>query len=873
MRLEPRNLKLPPGVVTVVTDRGTQGRYKDCDKIRFHDGLPEKLGGWIRSSIGTTTGYASPKTTFRALVDTGGYGAAAGTINIASNGGQFLAFAISSGDRVWLFGNDIAGSGVRTITADADSNPTKAVVDAAVTATAGNSCRIQYPEEFVYQGLSAGAQILDGLTTGSTQITISRPVHKYLRAGTVVRIALLAGGFHVSKLLYAIADGATLLTLEDPLPSAASTATNACKIFAKGSEHVGIDETAATTVSFVVRILANSPAASTTLVFTQPLLEDAVAFTIWLNPFQETFASANKAAGSASITIAPVTAFGAVAGSLIWFPDMESDPIKYLGSVRATHDWVDLDGEKWAAIGTEVKLYLINESTLFDITPLKASGVLVNPFDTTAFSDSVTVHHVGHGEQVGDYVRFSGGSTVGGLDLNHEYVVATVVDADTYTIIAQQAALTTVSGGGGNVNYEYDIDAGLASNSEVFGWGTGPYGSGLYGVGDAGTGVQAKMRIWSLDNFGEDLLASPSGGALYWWDKTLGPTSRAVVVATAPATIQRILVSPQARHVIAFGAGTGDTTSPGSPDKLFIRFSDQADFSVWSPSALNLAGDIRLDRGSEIVFSVKSRQDMITATDISLHALQYIGGALVFGLRHLGTISPPCGPNAAVDVNGIVYIMTEAGFNTYDGVLRELESPVKNTVFDVLDINQSNKVFASANLLFDEVWWFYNDTNYVKLNYTIQDCWDFGSIPRTAFHDNSPFLRRPYGFMNGLIFQHETLHDETTIDGTQVPMVSFLTSGDMELDEDGGNVMMLGAMIPDFKDLIGNIKLTVFGRPYPQEPEKSDGPYTITSTTGRQGVRMRSRQVSFRVKSDQLGDHWRMGMWRAEVRAVSRRGG
>lgn len=873
MRLEPRNLKLPVGVVTIDTDRGTQGRYKDCDRIRFFDGLPEKLGGWIRSSVGTTVGYATPKTTFRAFADTGGYGAAAATIQLASNGGQFLFASILLGDRVWLFGNDIAGSGVRVATGNADLNPTVVTLDGNVTATAGNACRITYPEEFVAQALSAGAQILDGLTTGATQITISRPIHFYRRAGTVVRIALQAGGFHVSKLLNALVDGATQFNLEDPLPSAASTATNACKIFARGSNYVGIDETAGQTTSYLVRILANSPAASATLVFTQPILETCTAAVIFLNPFQETFSTANKASGSVSVPIAPVTTFAAIAGSYILFPDMESDPIKYVGSVRATHDWVDLDGEKWAAIGTEVKLYLINEGALFDITPLKSTGVLVNPFDVVAFSNIVTVHHVGHTEQVGDYVRFAGGTAIGGITLNGEFTVATVIDADTYTILAPQAATSTVSGAGGSPTYEYDIDAGLATNTTVFGWGTGSYGSGLYGVGDAGTGVQGKTRIWSLDNFGEDLLAAPSGGTLYWWDKTLGPTTRAVVVSTAPPSIQRIKVSPQARHVVAFGAGLGSAALPGTPDKLFIRFSDQADFSIWIPSALNLAGDIRLDFGSEIVFAVKSRQDIITSTDVSLHALQYVGGALVFGLRHLGTISPPCGPNAAVDVNGVVFIMTESTFYTYDGVLREAFCPVKNTVYSALDINQTNKVFASGNFNFHEVWWFYNDTNYVKVNFAEAQCWDFGGVPRTAFHDNSPFLKKPYGFMNGLIFQHETSRDETTIDGTQVPMVSILTTGDMEIDEDGSAVFMVAAMIPDFKTLTGNVKLTLSGRPYPQAAVHSDGPYTITSATERQSVRIKCRQMSFKIRSDQLSDHWRMSMWRAEVRAVSRRGG
>jgi hypothetical protein len=868
MRLEPINLDIPVGVVTVDTDRGARGRWKNCDHIRFHEGLPQKLGGWILASVGTENGFATPITTFSALVGGAGYVATAASIPIAAPG---LFAGILTGDRVWLFGNDFAGSGVRTALIDADLNPTYADLDGNVTMTAGDAVRIEYPEEYVLQALSAGTEIVDGFETGSTMITVADPIENYLRAGTVVRIALLAGGFHISKFLNNISFGATQFELETPLPSTASVAANSTKIFAAGSNYVGLEVPGATS-SLVVRILANSPVASDDLIFTEPVLEDAAGYIVFLTPFQETFSTAGFSVGATSVTIAPVAAFGAAAGEFLMFPDLEINPVRYLGAVRAAHDWVDLDDERWAAIGTEVKLYLINEGALFDITPLAGTGVLVDPFDTTALSDVVNVSHSGHGRQTGDYVRFSGGTPVGGVDLDGEFKIFEVIDADNYTIIGPHAATATVNGGG-NVSYEYDLSAGLAENSEIFGWGTGAYGVGPYGIGDAGLGIQAQMRIWSLDNFGEDLLASPTGGALYWWDKTLGPASRAVVRPNAPATMQRMLVSPQARHVIAFGAGDGSFSSPGDPDKLFTRWSDQADFDTWIPTSTNLAGDIRLDKGSEIITAVESRQDMITFTDVSLHALQYVGGSLVFGLRHLGQISALCGANAAVDANGIVWAMTESDFITYDGVIRVVDCPVLNTVYDVLDLNQTDKVFASVMNLFTEIWFFYNDTDYVKINWDEDAAWDFGSTPRTAFHDSSPFLKRPYGFMNGLIFQHETGVDNTTVEGTQSPLVSFIESGDSELDEAGSRLMFVGAMIPDFEILTGSIELTLSGRAYPQSPLKSNGPHVITNSTGRKAVRFRSRQVSFRVESNQLGDFWRMGGWRAEVRPAGKRGG
>ena len=341
-----------------------------------------------------------------------------------------------------------------------------------------------------------------------------------------------------------------------------------------------------------------------------------------------------------------------------------------------------------------------------------------------------------------------------------------------------------------------------------------------------------------------------------------------------------MLVSPEARHVVAFGAGTGSAASPGDPDKLLIRWSSSENFLDWIPSSVNTAGDLRLDKGSQILTAIESRGDIIVMTDESLHAMQFIGGVLVFALRHLGQSVSIIGPNAAVDVNGIVFFQGEDDFLVYDGVLRVLECEVRNTVFDDLNSAQGDKVYASVNKLFTEVWFFYPDggsetnTRYVKFNYK-DAVFDFGTIERTAFHDSSAFLIKPYATQDGKLYLHETGVDESDSDGVLHAMDSFIETWDAELEAGGHHIMHISKMVPDFKTLVGSVDLLLTGREYPQDGSgltTVKGPFTISPTTDRQDVRMRARQINYRITSDALGDDWRMGTWRANVKPHGRRG-
>ncbi len=870
-RLPTVELPIPAGMMTEPTDRGTKGRFKDCDKIRFRQGLPEKLGGWILASIGSDDGDVD---TDEDNTDFNGasinYGSAATVITMDSN------ITVLDGDPVLLYGDSKTGGlGTRSIASGGGDGSFIPVVDGAVTAAIGDVVLFELAEEFT----GTPATIISGGLVGDVQITLNTSVNTYLKAGTIITIALQSGGFHHTTFSANLSGGAVVISFEIPLPSLA-TLTSSVQIWAAGSDYLDFTND----LSYIFRILANAPAASTQLILTEALPENVGTADIDIRPFQKTFADGDQSA-SATLTIDPDTDFAITSNTpfpngFIVLPTFLQEQICYEGFARATHDWSDLSDQQWLAIGTDTKLYLVNTGSLFDITPIRDSGTLIGPFDTISLSRVVTVNDSAHGVIVGDSVRFLDATVVAGLTLNDEFIVQTVPDADTYTIEAPFPANATVNGGGGTVLFEYDITIGFASGTTVSGWGTGLYGAGPYGVGVAGTGIQRALRIWSLDNFGEDLLASPNENELYHWDRSAGPTIRAVVVPQAPATIQRMLISPQARHVIAFGAGTGSQAFPGLPDKLLIRWCDSEDFSDWIATTTNLAGDLRLDVGSEIITAIESRGDIIIFTDESLHALQFIGGTLVFGLRHLGQSVSIIGPNAAIDVNGIVMFMGQDDFLMYDGVLRVMDCDVRNQVFDDLNEDQGEKVYCGVNKLFTEVWWLYpsssSNTNnrYVKYNYKDR-LWDFGTLERTAWHDSSRFLNgKPYATQAGKIYQHETGVDDMDENGILQAMSSRIESGDMEVDPNGQYLMHIGAMIPDFKTLTGSIDLTLRGRGYPQRTAlKSRGPFTITSSTERQSVRIRSRQISFLIQSDALGDDWRMGTWRAEARPHGRRGG
>lgn len=384
-------------------------------------------------------------------------------------------------------------------------------------------------------------------------------------------------------------------------------------------------------------------------------------------------------------------------------------PEEFIGICRRLKDWSSLDRKRWVAIATDSKLYVRQRDNLYDITPLRASGALTaGPFTTFSGEVRVLVAHTNHGCQTGDYVTFFGADVGGasGITVDGEYRVQVASDVDQYEIYLDATVATGSSGeGGAGVTYEYQISAGARTSVAATGYGSGPYGREGYGNARTGSRLVLGIRTWSLDTWGEDLLACPSGGKIYWWDRSKGTGTRAQPLGNlAPIQNESMIVSQRDRHIIALGAYDYFNDAP---DPLLIRWGSTEDLNDWIPTSTNTAGDLRLYSGSKIVTGVRSRLETVIFTDVSVHTLPFVGGFDVFGLNIVGENVSILSPNAAVPIDHRVLFMAESDFYVYDGIVKVVNCDVRNFVYDYLNADQREKVYGGLNREFNEVWWFY----------------------------------------------------------------------------------------------------------------------------------------------------------------------
>lgn len=392
---------------------------------------------------------------------------------------------------------------------------------------------------------------------------------------------------------------------------------------------------------------------------------------------------------------------------------------QFQGICRRLRDWSSLDRKRWAAIATEAKLYLYQDGTLFDITPIRRTVALSAAFTTFTGESRVRVTDVSHGAQLGDYVIFSG-TVVGpasGLSFDGEYTVDTIIDTDNYEVTNAGTATTGSAGEGGpSIEAEYQISSGGSTVATASGYGTGPYGREGYGNARTGSTLIIGIRTWSLDTWGEDLLACPRGGGIYWWDRSKGSGTRAVLLGgDVPPSNEYMMISQRDRHVLALGAYDffNDAFDP-----LLIRWCSTEDLNDWVPTSTNTSGDLRLYSGSRIVTGVRSRLENVVFTDVSVHTLPFVGGFSVFGLNIVGENVSILGPNAAVPIDARVVFMAESDFYIYDGIVKVLPCDVRNFVYDNLNVDQRDKVYGGLNREFNEIWWFY--PSFDPLAYTQQ---------------------------------------------------------------------------------------------------------------------------------------------------------
>jgi len=547
----------------------------------------------------------------------------------------------------------------------------------------------------------------------------------------------------------------------------------------------------------------------------------------------------------------------------------ELEGAEMFGVDRREWEWTSLDGQPWTAIGTNKKLYLISRGTRYDITPIRSSVTLTDPFTTTDPLATVLVDHVAHGAQVGDFVRFSGASAVGGITIDGEYEITSVLNGNQYRITHSAPASPSATGGGA-VSVEYDINTGFADAAQAHGYGTCTYGTGTYGTarGDCSE-IILPPRIWSLDNFGEDLLASPRGGALYHWDRSLGPSSRAVLVPEAPQTIERMFMSNSGDQVILLGAF--DDVA-GSPDKMLIRTSDTGSFTVYSePEELEEENNVfeeRATTGSRLVTGERTDNGYLVASDTAWYMLLDDPDA-GFRLRKVSEGNTPAGPNALVSADTILVAMTEHKFMVWDGLLQELPCDVWGYVFDNeaatagkspgINRDQIEKVYGWFNEHFGEVWFLYPSMastecdRYVCWNKN-ERIWYYGVLDRTAMSSGGIAYKVPYGSSaDGSFYLHETGND-----ADEDPMEESISSWDIQLEQ-GGKAMHLSKWIPDFKRLTGTLELTVSMKNRPMQTTYTSKTYEFDNTDAEVGIRLAGRQGFITVGSSELGTSWRMG--------------
>lgn len=488
----------------------------------------------------------------------------------------------------------------------------------------------------------------------------------------------------------------------------------------------------------------------------------------------------------------------------------------------------------------------------------------VPTFTTTSGSALVSVTLAAHGLVVGDTFTVLVSTTVGGIVIYGNYSVASVTNANSFVIQGSSAATSSAGPTGMNAGlarYLYYIGYGPPATGAgygVGGYGTGGYGSGVTPAANNGTAITA--TDWTLANWGGTLVANPQGDAIYVWDP-LTNNDNASVIPEAPTANNGVFVAMPQRQIVAWGS-----TFTGIVDPLLVRWCDVENYRVWIGQPGNQAGSYRLPRGSKIVGGFQLPQQGLLWTDLALWAMRYVNSEDVYSFTEIGTGCGLIDHKAMASLNGTVCWMGQKQFFRYtsEGV-SQLPCPIWDVVFQQLDTNYTENIRAAPNAQFNEVTWFYPvtgsngvPTNYVKVNLALGQ-WDYGTLARTAWIDQS-VLGPPIGAgSDQYIYQHETTNDA---DG--VPMTATFRTGYLALSE-GNDMVFIDQFWPDMKwGFFGgaqsaNVQVTFYVANYPGDTPVAHGPYTLTQATEYITPRFRGRLMALEFGSSDIGSFWRLG--------------
>lgn len=577
----------------------------------------------------------------------------------------------------------------------------------------------------------------------------------------------------------------------------------------------------------------------------------------------------------------------------------------FISKARALIGWTALNGIKYIGIGATQKYYVLEGDNYYDITPIRKSSTNSITFAATNGSSTITATDSNHGAVQNDFVTFSEAVSLGGnitaAVLNQEYQIVSVPTSNTYTFVAKDTDGNTVtanasdSGNGGSaVDGAYQINVGLDVFVPSSGWGIDTWGAGTFGSAST-LSVTNQLRLYSHDNFGEDLVFNVRNGGIYYWDASSGTSTRGVALSDlansnlAPTVAAQVLVSDIDRHVICLGADPieGESRS-GVQDPMLIAFSDQEDVTQWEPLSTNTAGSLRVSAGSAIIGGIRARQETLIWTDIALYSLQFIGQPFTFGLNLVNEGVGMVGPNAAVNSPKGVFWMDKKGFYAYTGQVQTLPCSVKDYVFSDINVTQSFQIFAFINKAFNEVGWFYCSAasssidRYVTYNYN-ENVWSIGQLDRCAWLDEGVFDKPIASYTTSntsYLYNHEVGNDD---DGSAMQNV-FIESSDFDIDPAGEVFSAVSRIIPDV-NFIGDAATGSTGQKLDFVLKKRDFPgddlSTVTtascfSTTTKIDTRLRARQVVLRVQSNdtdtnEIGMSFRLGATRLDVKPDGRR--
>lgn len=574
----------------------------------------------------------------------------------------------------------------------------------------------------------------------------------------------------------------------------------------------------------------------------------------------------------------------------------------YLGTARDIKPFVSLDGTRLNGVGTHLKYYIEEGGGYNDITPIRVTTAVGDvTFSATNGSSTVTVIDNDHGAVENDFVTFSGAVSLGGnitADvLNQEYQIVSIVSVNSYTIAAKDTSGTTVTAnasdtgnGGSSVVGAYQINTGLDTTVAGTGWGAGTWSRGTWGSGSSLLAVGASLRLWSSDNFGEDLIINARDAGIFYWDNSAGVGTRATALsdlagadATTPTIAKQVMISDRDRHIIVFGCDPENNI--GVQDPLLIRFSDQESPTTWQSLATNTAGDLRIGSGSEIVAAVETRQQILVFTDVSLHVMQFLGPPFTFGINLISENITIMSPNSVKAMDDIVFWMGMQDFYMYTGQVQKLPCTVRDYVFEDFNDTQAEKVFAALNSSFNEIWWFYPSADsdevdrYVVYNHQ-QQIWFYGTMVRTAWVDRGINEFPLAAGTDGYLYLHEAGLNDGQNDSA---ISSYIESSQIDIG-DGENFAFIRRMIPDVT-FVGSsaespsVNFILQTRNFPGANYSTTSSSNISRSatlpveqfTEQVHVRLRGRSMALKLESDGLGIQWRLGSPRVDIRQDGRR--